>query len=290
MNTAKPNPHYKILGVRVDALTRQAAAHKIVERAADTKQPAVYVIKQYVELMDAAHLNPHNRDLLNNSWLCVPEGVSTQWATAYLYGGRPGWWRALRLGLSVILRPQAVATLVPEKFGGTRFTWELLEAAAQHNLRIYLVGSPKGGDISQTVATIQKRLPKLEIVGSWPGQLENLAGAKLLAALSKRPVERELVTALKTTQPDIVLVGMGFPLQEELIAKLAPQLSHGVLIGEGGTFDYDSFGGRLRKAPQTLQAVGLEWLWRLLLEPKRLRRQLAIPRFVWTVYRTSKKA
>ena len=288
MSTSKPS-HYEILGVRIDALTQDTAADRIVARAADSKQPACYVVKPYVEFLDPTHLNSHTRKLLNNSWLSLPDGVSTQWATAYLYGGQPSGRRALGLGVGIVLRPRAVSAQVPEKFGGTRFTWKLLEAAVHHNLKVYLVGSPQGGDISVTIAAIQERLPELAIVGSWPGRLDGLEGAQLLAALPQRPIEQEMVTDLQAKRPDIILVGMGFPLQEELMAKIAPQLDHGVLIGEGGTFDYDSFGGRRRKAPPALQTVGLEWLWRLAQEPQRLRRQLAIPRFMWTVYRTNKK-
>lgn len=284
------NDHYQILGVRIDALTLEAAAERIVARAGDTKQAASYVVKPYVEFLDPAHLNPHTRNLLNNSWLSLPDGVSTQWAAAYLYGGKPSWWRVMGLGSSIIFRPRAVTALVPEKFGGTRFTWRLLEAAATHNLRVYLVGSPRDGDIGHTAAAIQNHLPSLQVVGTWPGQLDGLHGAELLKALPEREVERDLAADLKAKRPDIILVGMGFPLQEELMAKLTPQLSHGVLIGEGGTFDYDSFGGRRRKAPAAIQNIGLEWLWRLLQEPKRTGRQLAIPRFVWTVYRASKRS
>jgi N-acetylglucosaminyldiphosphoundecaprenol N-acetyl-beta-D-mannosaminyltransferase len=288
MSTSKPNQHYDILGVRVDALTMAEAAARITDRAADTRQPAAYVVKPYVEFLDSAHPDTHLRQLLNASWLSLPDGVSTQWAAAYLYDGRPSWWRVMALGAGIIFRPRAVTTRIPERFGGTRFTWTLLEAAASRGLSVYLVGSPQGGDISATAAAIHDRLPKLVIVGSWAGQLDGLSGPALLEALRRRPVERDLAADLKAKRPDIILVGMGFPMQEELMAKLAGRLPHGVLIGEGGTFDYNSFGGYRRKAPGVVQAIGLEWLWRLFLEPKRIRRQLAIPRFVWTVYRASK--
>jgi N-acetylglucosaminyldiphosphoundecaprenol N-acetyl-beta-D-mannosaminyltransferase len=122
-------------------------------------------------------------------------------------------------------------------------------------------------------------------VGSHLGRLKNLDHKNLELALNNQPVEEELLQDIKSADPDIILVGMGFPLQEKLISKLAGKLEHGVLIGEGGTFDYRSFGGRQAKAPKLLQRIGLEWLWRLALQPKRLRRQLAIPRFLWRLYR-----
>jgi len=89
---------------------------------------------------------------------------------------------------------------------------------------------------------------------------------------------------VREAEADLVLVGMGFPLQEHVCARLAARLGHGLLIGEGGTFDYDSFGGRRRKAPSAFSRIGLEWLWRLAQEPWRLKRQLAIPRFIYRIW------
>jgi len=286
---------YTILGVRIDALSMKAAAERIVERAADPTTAAVYVVKPYVEFLDQAGPNATIRAVLNGAWLSLPDGVSTQWAAAYLYGEREGgrkggrtWWRAFGLLASILVRPAAIKRQLPERFGGTNFAWQLLEAAAPKQLRIYLVGTPNHSTIEAAATTIGQRLPQLKLVGTWPGQLGGKSGTALRQALQASAVEAELVADLKAKRPDIVLVGMGFPLQEKLIAKLAPQLSHGVLIGEGGTFDYDSFGGRRRKAPRTMQSLGLEWLWRLGQEPARWRRQLAIPRFVVKVCRSGR--
>jgi N-acetylglucosaminyldiphosphoundecaprenol N-acetyl-beta-D-mannosaminyltransferase len=53
-----------------------------------------------------------------------------------------------------------------------------------------------------------------------------------------------------------------------------------VLIGEGGSFDYDQLGGSIKRAPAWMRKLSLEWLWRLIIQPKRIRRQLAIPNFI----------
>jgi N-acetylglucosaminyldiphosphoundecaprenol N-acetyl-beta-D-mannosaminyltransferase len=127
-------------------------------------------------------------------------------------------------------------------------------------------------------------LPNLKIAGTWPGRLGGKSGAELTKSLSSQSLEKELVDDLRAKKPDIILVAMGYPLQELLIDKLAPQLKQGFLIGEGGTFDYDSFGGKLAKAPGFVQKIGLEWLWRLMLEPKRLRRQLSVPKIMFSTY------
>jgi N-acetylglucosaminyldiphosphoundecaprenol N-acetyl-beta-D-mannosaminyltransferase len=65
---------------------------------------------------------------------------------------------------------------------------------------------------------------------------------------------------------------------------LSKHSAHGVFIGEGGTFDFESFGGERKRAPQWVQRVGLEWLWRLILQPGRILRQLAVPRFIYRVW------
>ncbi len=247
---------------------------------------AQYVVKPYVEFFDRAYHDPEIRVLLNHAWLRLPDGVSAQWAAAYL-AGPPKLSRALKLAINIITNPQAINNPLPEKFGGAVFTWRLLEACANHHLTVYLIGSPKSGTIKQTAQSIRKRLPQLAIVGTWPGHWGGMEGGHLRARLQTAPLEAKLLADLQKQRPHIVLVGMGFPLQEELMAKLVPQLSQGVLIGEGGTFDYDSFGGKRAKAPAWIQRSGLEWLWRLLFEPSRWKRQLAIPRFMWTVYRSS---
>ena len=73
------------------------------------------------------------------------------------------------------------------------------------------------------------------------------------------------------------------------MARLAPRLEHGVLVGEGGSFDFRELGGGIRRAPQVVRRIGLEWLWRLLREPWRLRRQLAIPAFILEIHRGARR-
>jgi N-acetylglucosaminyldiphosphoundecaprenol N-acetyl-beta-D-mannosaminyltransferase len=282
-----PN-RYNVLGVQLDPLTREEAARRIIERA--SHGGACYVTKPYVEFIDRAYRDPQVAELLGGGFMSLPDGVSLQWAATYLYHGRRSWWRALALAAGIVLRPKSITQPIPERFAGATFTWLLLETAEKQGKSVYLVGSPKSGAIQDTMQVIQTRLPKLELVGSWPGELGGLSGADFATALGSKPVETGLVADLRGKQPDIILVGMGFPLQERLMAKLTPQLSHGVLIGEGGTFDYDSFGGLRKRAPEPVRSIGLEWLWRLIQEPSRLKRQLAIPRFMWRVYRWGKQA
>ena len=272
-----------ILGVKVDALTISQATVRITELA---RQPgAYYVSKPYVEFMEAARDDPSILKLLNEAALVLPDGVALQWAAAYATGRR-GVWPLVRSLAEIVTKPNSVTAVLPERFAGVDATWQLLERCEQEGLRVFLIGSPQGSQITGTAEAIQGRLPGLAIAGTAPGEIGGLRGGKLYRALAAGKLDiSALAKNIVESRADVILTGIGFPQQEALNAALAKQLSHGVLIGEGGSFDFDSFGGRRKRAPRILRRSGLEWLWRLMPEPRRLRRQLAIPRFIWHIYR-----
>lgn len=287
MSAQNKFPKYNILGCQIDRLTLDEAVEYVITQIKGKKPPA-YMVKVYVELLDRAASDPSIKNLLNESTLSVPEGVSTQWAASYLYNGKPGLLRALALAFSIILNPRAIKHPIPEKFGGTVFTLRLLDACERKGVSVYLIGSPVDSDITATEKHILNRFPNLKIAGSHPGSLGALSGSELEQVLIDEPVEKELVEDILLKKPDVVFVGMGFPLQEKVIAKIISQVKHGFFIGEGGTFDYDEFGGVFKKAPKWVQRIGMEWLWRLSLQPSRYKRQYVIPKFMWHVYRSKK--
>ena len=92
-----------------------------------------------------------------------------------------------------------------------------------------------------------------------------------------------MIEAINAAPPDVLLVAMGFPRQEEWIARNLQRLNVRVAVAEGGSFSFLS--GATPRAPRWMRSAGLEWLFRLLRQPSRLRRQLALPVFVWLVLR-----
>jgi N-acetylglucosaminyldiphosphoundecaprenol N-acetyl-beta-D-mannosaminyltransferase len=266
-------PTTVILGTTIHAIPTEQAAHAIVDYAL-TNKPAMYVTKPYVEFLDLAASHSGVQDILNKSFLTLPDSVALQWAALYLNGGKRSLLRLIKTLSSITTNPQQLSKVIPERFAGADFCWQMLEVAASKKASIYLVGHPRNGSIIHTAETIQKRHPSIKIVGTFDGFDVNTN-------------EGGLVDDLQKLKPHLVLVGIGFPRQERLMARIAPQLGSGLLIGEGGTFDYTSFGGTMKRAPGWLRRSGLEWLWRLGLQPRRFGRQLAIPRFIWKVYRSS---
>ena len=266
-------PKVSILGVDIDAVTMNQAAADIVDYALSDK-PAAYVTKPYVEFLDRAASAPDIQKLLNDGLLTLPDSVALQWAALYLAGPKRSLGRLFSTLSQILFAPAKLSHIIPERFAGVDFCWIMLEEAVRQNASIYLVGGPENSTIEKTAIAIQTRLPHINILGTFDGYEANTK-------------EAELTEELLKLKPKLILVGMGFPRQEKLMARLTEKLPYGVLVGEGGTFDYQSFGGILRRAPQWMRHLGLEWLWRLLLQPQRFKRQLAIPRFIWKVYKSS---
>jgi exopolysaccharide biosynthesis WecB/TagA/CpsF family protein len=272
---AIPGGRIRVLGVPVDPLTVAEAVSRIEERAADPESPPAYVIKPYVEFF-GGRAGAGVGEILEGAWLSLADGVAVQWAAAYARRShhRPA---DLLLSLAAIaLRPGSVGAVVPERVAGVTLTLALLERCRERGLGVFLVGSPKHHPITHTAGHLERALPGLRVLGSAPGRADRASETALLEELRRR-------------RPDVILVGMGFPAQERLMARLAPRLEHGVLIGEGGSFDYRELGGGIRRAPAAVRGLGLEWFWRLLREPRRLGRQLAIPRFVLAVQRQARR-
>jgi N-acetylglucosaminyldiphosphoundecaprenol N-acetyl-beta-D-mannosaminyltransferase len=270
-----------ILGIDIDVLSTSEAIDYICTQAADRHQPAGYVIKPYVEFLARAARKSDLRDLLNNAQMAIADGVAVVWAAHYLYAGARSTGRFWFTLIQIVFAPHKLNWPLPDRAAGTNFTWALLKVAAAHNLRVGLIGKQSLSEIEQVVTAVTSQIPDLQIVCQLSGRDPQVSAGNV------SPAWLEATTlAVETTRPDIVLIGMGFPLQERVASHLAGRLTHGLCIGEGGTFDYESFGGNRPKAPEAIQRVGLEWLWRLVKEPKRIKRQLAIPVFIYLVWRS----
>lgn len=270
-----------LLGVSVDVIGLTQAIDHICSYAGDWAKPAGYVVKPYVEFLDKANGNPELISLLNEAELSIADGVAVLWAAHYLYAGPRTLLRLFTTLAQIVTAPAELSWPVPERAAGISFTWPLLRAAAAKNIRVYLIGKESPAEIELVATTIIREIPNIIIAGISTGRDTSSPHG----AVSESWIA-QTAGLLRDANAELVLVGMGFPLQEQVCAQLARRMKHGLLVGEGGTFDYDSFGGRRRKAPVAVQRSGLEWLWRLALEPHRIIRQLAIPRFIYRIWRT----
>lgn len=133
----------------------------------------------------------------------------------------------------------------------------LVNALAKRGYKMFLLGGEIG-------------------VAAKAGQALAKLGAKMVGAESGGVVTdvkqypKVVLETIKKSQPDILLVGFGAPKQDLFIAEYQDYLGVPVSIGVGGTFDYLS--GNLKRAPKFIQSLGTEWMWRVILEPKRINR------------------
>jgi N-acetylglucosaminyldiphosphoundecaprenol N-acetyl-beta-D-mannosaminyltransferase len=262
----------EVLGIRFHNLTRAEATRAI---AALAKSPGPsYVVKPYSEFVPRAHRNTELRDILNAAALCLPDGIGILWAAHYLSlrGGRLRALWQLPLSLaSLALNPRAIRRPIKENMAGADLTWEMLSQLDTMQATAFLLGGTND-ELHGTHKKIEQRFEGLRVVGARGGHF-NTKGSENEAVIEE----------INTAAPQVLLVAMGFPLQERWIAENLPRLIVNVAVAEGGSFSFIS--GFTRRAPAWMRRSGLEWLFRLLRQPWRLRRQLALPLFVWLVVR-----
>lgn len=153
------------------------------------------------------------------------------------------------------------------RLGGSDLIWSLSEQASRAGHAVFFLGAADG-----VAEEVGRRLslcyPGLRVAGTFQG--------------SPRPEdEDDIVARIRASGADILFVAFGAPEQELWVARNLPRLGVSVAIGVGGSFDYVA--GRARRAPVWVRERGLDWLWRLAMQPWRWKRMLALPRFVLLV-------
>jgi N-acetylglucosaminyldiphosphoundecaprenol N-acetyl-beta-D-mannosaminyltransferase len=154
-----------------------------------------------------------------------------------------------------------------QRVAGVELIERLASGAATQDLPIYLLGGAEGV-AADAAAALQRRHPGLRIAGTRNGYFRDEESGKVAAAIAASGAR-------------MLFAGMGFPRQEYWLAAHLRETGCGVGIGVGGSFDV--IAGRIERAPEAVRRLGLEWLYRLAKEPRRWRRQLALPYFVWLV-------
>jgi N-acetylglucosaminyldiphosphoundecaprenol N-acetyl-beta-D-mannosaminyltransferase len=150
-----------------------------------------------------------------------------------------------------------------------------------------------GADLILELAKIAKeKNKKIFLLGGWSGRAEKTA--KFLMSkflISNDQIEwcegepnianSEVVEKINNFKPDILLVAYGMKKQEFWIDENLEKLDVGLVMGVGRSFDY--YSGELKRAPNWVRKIGMEWFYSLIKEPKRLKRQLVLPKFMWKV-------
>jgi N-acetylglucosaminyldiphosphoundecaprenol N-acetyl-beta-D-mannosaminyltransferase len=228
----------------------EQAAERIVQMAGEAQPSARLVAPVNAQLVNTASQDSRFANLLSGIDLVVADGMSLIHASRLL--GCP----------------------LPERVPGVDLMVRVCERAAQQDLRIYFLGG-KVGSAAKAAGMFVAKYPELKIVG---------IDCPPLGFDSNPSLTDEVIRQIRNAAPDLLFVGFGSPKQEYWMREFASQLPVKVMMAVGGSFDL--LAGDPRRAPRWMQEASLEWLFRLLLEPRRLwkRYLLGNPRFALIVF------
>lgn len=246
--TAAGIPRFDVLGVHLSAVDMDGALGEITRWIEERRRH--YVCVTGVHGVMEAQRDESLRLIHNHSGMTTPDGMPMVWA------GRWAGYRHVR------------------RVYGPDLMLALSERAARQGWRCYLFGG-KEGVADLTASRLAEAFPTLSVVGTHSPPFRPLTDVE----------DAALVELINGANPDIVWVGLSTPKQERWMAAHLDKLTAPVLIGVGAAFDIHA--GVVRQAPLWMQRSGLEWLFRLGTEPRRLARRYLSnnPRFVMRVLR-----
>ena len=216
-----------------------AEPEEIVQRALELigKKSGAYVVTPNPEIVLAAEHHSALRQALLDADLMIPDGVGLVWASKIL--GKP----------------------LRHRLPGIDFASMLLEKLKSKHGSVYLLGA-KPGVAREAADHLSRQFPDLCFIGTHHGYFSN----------SDEPF---LMAEIQRSRPDLLFVCLGSPRQELWMAAHRSELPGTLMIGLGGALDV--FAGRIPRAPLRWRRFGLEWLYRLFREPKRIKRMIRLP-------------
>jgi N-acetylglucosaminyldiphosphoundecaprenol N-acetyl-beta-D-mannosaminyltransferase len=231
-------PTRDILGTPV-ALTDYRAAIEAMDAMVETRERG-YVCAVAVHALTVGYDDPEMGDALRRATLVLPDGMPVVWA-ANLLGGN-----------------------LEDRVYGPELMLRYNDRCAERGHRVWLYGGRDQGSLVQLALNLRKRHPGINIVGGYSPPFRPMT------------VEEEdaLVDQINEARPDVLWVGIGVPKQEKWMARMRKRLDVPVMCAVGAAFDFHA--GRISQAPSWMQERGLEWIYRIAQEPRRL-----LPRYLY---------
>jgi N-acetylglucosaminyldiphosphoundecaprenol N-acetyl-beta-D-mannosaminyltransferase len=228
-----------LLGVPV-AMVDYDRAIEVMDGLVANRDPG-YVCVAPVHALIEARRSREMADALSGSTLVVPDGMPLVWA-ANLLG------EDLR-----------------DRVYGPELMLRYSDRCAERGHRVWLYGGRDQGTLVQLALSMRQRHPGIQIVGGYSPPFRPLTQEE----------EEAIVAQINEARPDVLWVGIGVPKQEKWMARMRDRLEVPVMCGVGAAFDFHA--GRISMAPRWMQEHGLEWIYRIAQEPRRL-----LPRYLYT--------
>lgn len=207
------------------------------------------IVTANAEIIYQASKNEKMRNVINAAQMVTADGSGVVWASRQL--GQP----------------------LAQRVTGIDLVNSICQQSAKEKWKIYILGSAPG--VAATAAVnIRNKFPGCNIIGTHHGYFN----AK---------EEKQILAELEQLKPDVLFAALGAPKQEYWIADHIQKLGIPVAMGIGGSMDVLS--GNVKRAPKWMQKMSLEWLYRLLIQPTRFKRVLALPKFMLAVKKQAKQ-
>jgi N-acetylglucosaminyldiphosphoundecaprenol N-acetyl-beta-D-mannosaminyltransferase len=238
--------HADVLGVKVSAINLGMAVDLADQWIVARKRG--YICVTGVHGVMEAQKDAEFLSILNHAFINTPDGMPMSW----------------------VGRLQGHSQM--DRVFGPDFMAAMCRLSTERGYRHFLYGGESG--VAELLKeTLQRRFPGLRVVGTYTPPFRSLSAAE----------EEEVLAQVQATKPHILWVGLSTPKQERFMAHYIDRLEVPLLVGVGAAFDYHT--GRIRDCPRWVKRAGLQWLHRLLQDPKRLwKRYLRNnPAFVWNI-------
>ncbi len=239
---------YQVLGIDISPYSKDEFFRLVDARLADKDpaSPSLFVVTVNPEIVIESIIDNDFKDILSTSSINTADGIGISWAINFLYGKRV------------------------DRITGSDSMEKICAICARHSESVFFYGAmPSVAE--KTAAILKDKIKDLEVAGTYSPERPDLP-------LDELPyhIKDKLDTA------SVIFVALGAPAQEKWIHTNLPKLTNcKIIIGIGGSFDYMT--GQVKRAPKWLRRLGLEWLYRLLLQPSRWRRMLKLPLFALNV-------
>ncbi|HEY6226057.1 MAG TPA: WecB/TagA/CpsF family glycosyltransferase, partial [Verrucomicrobiae bacterium] len=220
-----------ILGVPFDSVTT-AETIEIIARMIESGEPH-YIATANVDFLVQAAKDVELRRILFDAHLVLCDGTPLLWASRLL-GNR-----------------------LPERVAGSDVVPLLLKEAAEKGYRVYFLGAAPEV-CAQAVEKLREQFPTLQIAGHYSPPYKPLVEMD----------HEDIISRIQAAKPDLLFVGFGCPKQEKWIKMHYQNLGVSVCVGVGGTIDF--LAGHRRRAPMWMRKAGVEWIYRMAQEPRRL--------------------
>lgn len=232
-----------ILGVPIDNVTLEEVGTITEKLIKESNKTCKMVFAPNVEFIMMAQKDRDFFNLLQESSLSTPDSIG------------------------VILGAKLQKKAFKERIPGQSYFRKVIELSNEKGYSIYLLGGEPGIP-EKAKENLEKLYPNVNIVGLHNGYFD-------------KNVEKEIINEINSLQPNVLFVALGAPKQEKWIKEHNSELKVDIAAGQGGTYDYEA--GKIKRAPVWVQKVGMEWFWRLLREPSRIKRQLVLPVYLLKV-------